>query len=142
MYLSDGTKVEETQRLAKLGFGVPYLNTFFLKGTIMKSKFILFLPVYSPGKTDDCIKRHPSPKLFITPKPRGLNSAPKPLNPSSGAQFVDGFSLVFMFVSCFFSELISLWAMAVSRHSKLACCLVRAFVKIPSYKRKPKQYVL
>ena len=25
-----------------LGFGVPYFNTFFLKGTLMKYKFILF----------------------------------------------------------------------------------------------------
>ena len=29
-----------------LGFGVPYFNTFFLNGTIMKYKFILFLPGY------------------------------------------------------------------------------------------------
>ena len=27
-----------------LGFGVPYFNTFFLKGTLMKYKFILFSP--------------------------------------------------------------------------------------------------
>ena len=27
-----------------LGFGVPYFNTFFLKGTFMKQKFILFSP--------------------------------------------------------------------------------------------------
>ena len=27
-----------------LGFGVPYFNTFFLKGTNMKYKFILFSP--------------------------------------------------------------------------------------------------
>ena len=26
----------------ELGFGVPYVNTFFLKGSIMKYKFILF----------------------------------------------------------------------------------------------------
>ena len=34
-----------------LGFGVPYFNTFFLKGTIMKLKFILFSPwlLKSPG---------------------------------------------------------------------------------------------
>ena len=33
------------------GFGVPYFNTFFLKGTIMKYKFILFSPwlLKSPG---------------------------------------------------------------------------------------------
>ena len=28
----------------KLGFGVPYFNTFLLKGTIMKYKFILYSP--------------------------------------------------------------------------------------------------
>ena len=28
----------------RLGFGVPYFNTFFLKRTIMKYKFILFSP--------------------------------------------------------------------------------------------------
>ena len=28
----------------RLGFGVPYFNTFFLKGTLMKYKFILFSP--------------------------------------------------------------------------------------------------
>ena len=27
-----------------LGFGVPYFNTFFLKGTLMKYKFRLFSP--------------------------------------------------------------------------------------------------
>ena len=27
-----------------LGFGVPYFNTCFLKGTLMKYKFILFSP--------------------------------------------------------------------------------------------------
>ena len=31
---------------ALLGFGVPYSNTFRLKGTNMKYKFILFLPGY------------------------------------------------------------------------------------------------
>ena len=28
----------------ELGFGVPYFKTFFLKGTNMKQKFILFSP--------------------------------------------------------------------------------------------------
>ena len=34
-----------------LGFGVPYFNTVFLNGTLMKSKFILFSPwlLKSPG---------------------------------------------------------------------------------------------
>ena len=31
-------------RVANLGFGVPYFNTFSLNGTIMKYKFILFSP--------------------------------------------------------------------------------------------------
>ena len=31
-------------RLHRLGFGVPYFNTFCLKGTVMKKKFILFSP--------------------------------------------------------------------------------------------------
>ena len=29
---------------ACLGFGVPYFNTFFLKGTIMKKEFMLVFP--------------------------------------------------------------------------------------------------
>ena len=28
-----------------LGFGVPYFNNFFPKGTVMKQKFILFSPL-------------------------------------------------------------------------------------------------
>ena len=37
--------------LLRLGFGVPYFNNFFLKGTIMKKKFILFpLVTQKPGR--------------------------------------------------------------------------------------------
>ena len=36
-----------------LGFGVPYFSTFFLKGTIMKYKFILFLPGYLKAQLRD-----------------------------------------------------------------------------------------
>ena len=32
------------QEPCQLGLGVPYFNTFFLKGTIVKYKFILFSP--------------------------------------------------------------------------------------------------
>ena len=47
--LHEGNTLDDAVKL--LGFGVPYFSTFFLIGTIMKYKFILFSPwlLRSPG---------------------------------------------------------------------------------------------
>ena len=44
--------IERGKKDKRLGFGVPYFNTFFLKGTIMKYKCILFSPwlLKNPGE--------------------------------------------------------------------------------------------
>ena len=71
--LRDGYRVG-----SKLGFGVPYFNTFFLKGNHYKKKFILFSPwlLKSPVKSIH-LRRVESP---ANPnKPKTLNHyTPKP----------------------------------------------------------------
>ena len=43
----------------QLGFGVPYFNTFLFKGTIMKQKFIFFLPGYLKAQTSPPVQGRP-----------------------------------------------------------------------------------
>ena len=57
--------------IAFLGFGVPYSNTFFLNGTILKYKFILFSPwlLKSPASL-------PMPMISETVNPQTLGPRP------------------------------------------------------------------
>ena len=51
-FSGSGCRDPTSASFRKPGFGVPYFNTFFLKGTLMKQKFLLFSPwlLKSPEK--------------------------------------------------------------------------------------------
>ena len=66
-----------------LGFGVPYFNTFFLKETLMKQKFILFSPwlLKSPVKREPYYSTHGLGSIARKPKPD--NTLHGALNPNT-----------------------------------------------------------
>ena len=50
-------RAERRHAFVLLGFGVPYFNTFFLNGTIMKNSLYFFLPGYSESQLRQCVCR-------------------------------------------------------------------------------------